>query len=499
MRDSLKLTAFSPRFCPHSDDLSHPDWTSGTLCSCTRDIQSLAYLRRATDTTGNMQATRQLAERIAATGYESIPPEARTVAKQALTDFIGVAVAGAREPLAEILANRIAEDGGHPQAALIGRPDRASVRQAAWFNGSAGHAHDYDDVHLAMTGHPTVPVAPVVLALAEHRGRSGAEAVAAFCAGVDTECILGRYAGPGHYRAGWHATGTLGAFGATAAACALNGLDAAGTAAALGIAGTRAAGLKSQFGTMCKPLHAGEAAANGVEAADLAAGGFTSRPDILETDQGFMATQGPASDCRRFDQALQQPAYTQDICFKYHAACYLTHSSIEAARQLRDSNGFGLDDIAEVEIRVDPGHFKVCNIQEPATGLEAKFSLRFTAAMSLAGLETASIRAYTDDLTTDEQLVALRDRVQVRAHDRPTPDSIVTIRTVDGAEYTRACNVAIPMTDLDAQWHKLETKFEALVGPVLGANAAASLIDDCRRLDEIEDLTPLFNALQTES
>ena len=444
-----------------------------------------------------MQATRQLAERIAGTGYESIPPEARTVAKQALMDFIGVTVAGGREPLAAILAERIAEDGGHPQAVLIGRPNRASVRQAAWFNGSAGHAHDYDDVHIAMTGHPTVPVAPVVLALAEHRGKTGAEAIAAFCAGVDTECILGRYAGPGHYSAGWHATATLGSFGATAAACALNELDPATTAAALGIAGTRAAGLKSQFGTMCKPLHAGEAAANGVEAADLAARGFTSRQDILETDQGFMATQSTTSDLQRFGQALQQPAYTQDICFKYHAACYLTHSSIEATRQLVDGNGFELADIAEVEIRVDPGHFKVCNIQEPKTGLEAKFSLRFTAAMALAGLETASIGAFTDELTRDEGLVELRDRVQVKAHPRPTPDSIVTIRTGDGAEFSQACNVAIPMTDLDTQWQKLEAKFEALVAPRLGRNAAASLIDDCRRLDEIDDLTPLFNALQS--
>ena len=412
-------------------------------------------------------------------------------------DFIGVTVAGAREPLAEILAARIAEEGGHPQARLIGRPERAPVRRAAWFNGCAGHAHDYDDVHTAMSGHPTVPVAPVVLALAEHRDKTGADAIAAFCTGVDTECILGHYAGPGHYTAGWHATGTLGSFGATAAACALNELDPATTATALGIAGTRAAGLKSQFGTMCKPLHAGEAAANGVEAADLAARGFTSRADILETDQGFMATQSPTSDLERFEHALAQPAYTQDICFKYHAACYLTHSSIEASRQLRAGNGFDPDDIAKVEIQVDPGHFKVCNIQEPATGLEAKFSLRFTAAMALAGLETASIEAFTDELTRDERLVALRDRVQVRAHTQPTPDSIVTIRTGDGAEYTRACNVAIPMTDLDAQWRKLEAKFEALVGPRLGENAATSLIENCRRLDELDNLTPLFNALRS--
>ena len=421
------------------------------------------------------------------------------MAKQALMDFIGVTVAGAREPLAEILAGQIAAEGGNPQAQLIGRPDKASVRQAALFNGAAGHAHDYDDVHTAMTGHPTVPVAPAALALAEHHRKTGAQLIAAFCAGVDTECILGRYAGPAHYAQGWHATGTLGSFGAAAAACALLNLDPATTAGALGIAGTRAAGLKSQFGTMCKPLHAGQAAANGVEAAGLAARGFTSRTDILETDQGFMATQSASSDLGRFERALEKPAYTQDICFKYHAACYLTHSSIEAARQLRESNGFGPDDITGIEIAVDGGHFKVCNIQEPATGLEAKFSLRLTAAMALAGVETASIDVFTDDLTRDGRLIALRDRVRVRAHEEPTPESIVTIHTADGRQYSQACNVAIPMTDLDRQWQKLEAKFEALVTPRLGANAAASLIESCRRLEEMDDLNPLFDALRANS
>ena len=446
-----------------------------------------------------MPATSQLAERIANTDFGTIPDAATTVAKQALMDFAGVALAGAREPLANLLAAEIAAAGGHPQAQLIGRPEKASVRQAAWFNGAAGHAHDYDDVHTDMIGHPTVPVAPAVLALAEHRGNSGAEVIAAFCAGVDTECILGRYAGPGHYASGWHATGTLGSFGAAAAAAALRRLDAPATARALGIAGTRAAGLKSQFGTMCKPLHAGEAAANGLEAVNLAARGFTSRTDILETDQGFMATQADSSDIDRFERAVRQPAYTQNICFKYHAACYLTHSSIEAARQLRAANGFDLDDIEDVQIEVDPGHFKVCNIREPATGLEAKFSLRFTAAMALAGIETASIDAFTDALTRDERLVALRDRVRVTAHATPIPESIVTIRTRDGAEHSLACNVAIPMADLDAQWRKLETKFRALAAPRLGENAAAGLIGDFRNLERMDDLSPLFNALGAEA
>jgi 2-methylcitrate dehydratase PrpD len=141
-----------------------------------------------------MTPTRALAERIAGTQYADIPAPARTVAKQALLDFIGVTMAGIDEPLARMLRDQVNEEGGHPQAQLIGTDERASTVQAALVNGSAGHAHDYDDVHTAMTGHPTVPVAPAVLALAERLGRSGEEAIAAFCAGVDTECILGHYA-----------------------------------------------------------------------------------------------------------------------------------------------------------------------------------------------------------------------------------------------------------------------------------------------------------------
>ena len=152
-----------------------------------------------------------------------------------------------------------------------------------------------------------------------------------------------------------------------------------------------------------------------------------------------------------------------------------------------------------MQIEVDRGHFKVCNIQEPSTGLEAKFSLRFTAAMALAGIETADIDAFTDVLTRDKRLVALRDRVRVTAHATPTPESIVTIRTRGGSEQSLARNVAIPMTDLHAQWIKLETKFLALVAPRLGENVATGLIDMFHRLERMDDLAPLFNALRTET
>lgn len=443
--------------------------------------------------------TLELAERIARTHFEALSGEACTVASQALLDFVGVALAGADEPLVRLLREQIDEEGGRPQAGLLGTTARAAVRQAALVNGAAGHAHDYDDVHDAMLGHPTVPVAPAVLALGEHLGRSGAELLTAFCAGVDTECILGRYAGPSHYANGWHATATFGAFGAAAASARLLGLDPERTAAALGIAGTQAAGLKCQFGTMCKPLHAGHAAATGVEAALLAARGFTSRLDLLEARQGFMATQSAEPSLDRFYSALAAPEFVPDICFKYHAACYLTHSAIEAARELARANALRPERVDSVEVRVNRGHFDVCNIEAPTTGLEAKFSLRFTVALALAGEDTASIRLFTDALTRRRDLVALRDRVRVVAHERPRPETCVRVRTSDGRTFETEANVAIPLSDLDTQWQRLIEKFHTLADPVLGDAGAETVEDCCRRLPDLDDPAPLWQALQAPS
>jgi len=446
--------------------------------------------------------TSRLAERIAASDLSTAPAAAVVVSKQALMDFIGVTIAGVNEPLTQILLEDAAEQGGFEQARVIGTQHRVSVQQAALINGSAGHAHDYDDVQSAMTGHPTVPVAPAVLALAEHHRCTGAQVIKAFLAGVDTECIVARFAGNSHYQRGWHSTGTLGTFGAAAGAAVLLQLDSAQTARALGIAGTQAAGLKAQFGTMCKPLHAGHAAATGTQAARLAAKGFSSREDILEVDQGFIETQSSSADPERFDRAMGQAAFAQDILFKYHAACYLTHSAIEATSLLCQSNLFDPNQIESVTVTVDEGHFKVCNIQSPRTGLEAKFSLRFTTAMTLAGVDTSSIDIFTDELTQHPQLVQLRDKVNVVAHQHQSnnpivsgSDTLVEITTTDGAHYQQAFNVAVPQRDLELQWQKLEHKFRTLVTPHLGVEQCEEIIALCHNLDRLDDLSPLFDAL----
>ena len=215
--------------------------------------------------------------------------------KHCLLDWIGVTIAGLEEPLTQMLIEQAEADGGEKQASIIGDGRRFSTSQAALINGSASHALDYDDVQTRLQGHPTVPVALVVLALGEKDGASGKDVITAFAAGVDAECRIGAYIGMTHYLKGWHSTATIGTFGAAVGASRMLCLDSEKCALAMGIAGTQAAGLKSMFGTMCKPLHAGKAAQNGLFAANMAARGFTSRPDVLERHQGFAHTQTEAT------------------------------------------------------------------------------------------------------------------------------------------------------------------------------------------------------------
>src|SRR5205823_3589790 len=268
-------------------------------------------------------------------------------------DYYGVALAGADDPLAAILLDELTEAGGAPQAGVIGHKVRVPALSAALVNGAIGHALDYDDVNLAMPGHPSVAILPGLIALAEERRSSGRDVVAAFVAGYETACRIGMAMRPGHYDRGFHATGTVGCFGAAAACARLLGLDAEGTARALGIAGTQAAGLKSQFGTMCKPFHAGKASQSGLLAARLAARGFSSRPDLVECEQGFALTHGadfnPAA-------ALASPPSGFHIfanLFKYHAACYLTHGPIECARSLREQHGVEASQVARMTLSLD--------------------------------------------------------------------------------------------------------------------------------------------------
>jgi len=443
--------------------------------------------------------TRQIVRRTRPLTHAALPDEIRALARQCVQDTIAVALAGAADDLVRILRAELEEAGGTPQSSVWGSTLRLPAGAAALLNGTMGHALDYDDVNLAMPGHPTVAILPAVMALGEARGASGAEVMAAFVVGYETACRIGRVMAPGHYDVvGFHATGTVGTFGAAAGCAHLLGLDEEQTLHALGIAATQAAGLKSMFGTMCKPLHAGRAAQNGLLAAKLAARGFIARPDSLECVQGFARTHSPDFHPQA---ALEDPAggfHIRANLFKYHAACYLTHAGIEAARMLRDRPGVAADRIAAITLRVDECTDRVCNIAAPRTGLEAKFSHRLTAAMALAGLETSRLDCFTATVAADPRIVALRDKVSVELlpHFGPT-HAVMDIRLIDQTTLSAEYDAGIPAADVAHQGGRIRAKFDGLVAPILGGERGAALGDAIGAIDRapsVAALAPLWAA-----
>lgn len=438
--------------------------------------------------------TRALAEQALAVRYETLTDEGRAVARQCILDYLACTLPGAAEPLTAMMLAEMEEQGGKETATIVGHSARLPALSAALINGSAAHALDFDDVNLAMPGHPSVAILPALLALAEERGSSGKDVIAAFVAGYELQCRVGTTISPGHYNAlGFHATATVGSFGAAAACAHLLGLDADQTATALGIAGTQAAGLKSMFGTMCKPLHAGKAAYHGLLAAKLAARGFTSRGDVLECSQGFARTHSPDFNPERALETPPGDLYLRANLFKYHAACYLTHAPIETARKLRDQHGVTPDSVKKIVLRIDGASDRVCNIPKPTTGLEAKFSLRLTTAMALSGIDTGRLDSYTDENTADPGLIDLRDKMQIDFQAGwPHTLAEMDIHLTDGRVVTARHDSGIPAADVAEQGRRLEEKCLALADPVIGANRVSRLIGAVAELDNAPNVRELM-------
>jgi 2-methylcitrate dehydratase PrpD len=439
--------------------------------------------------------TAEIAQRAAILGWRDLPDDLVERTKQCLLDWFAVTLAGAQDELTDILIQETLEDGGQGPASLVGRKEKVTPSAATLINGAASHALDYDDVNFAMGGHPTVTVVPALLSLGEQRKASGRLFIESFVAGYETSGRVGRLVAPSHYVKGFHVTGTVGSFSAAAAAGRMLGLDARQLAVAFGIAATQAAGLKSNFGTMCKPLHAGTASEHGLRAAKLAAKGFTARADVLECDQGFASSQ---SDHLNIDDALGEPPqgwHLRNNLFKYHAACYLTHAPIECAKEIRLKSNFPPERVKKILLRLDEGADRVCNIPHPTTGLEAKFSLRQTVAMALTGVDTANLDSYNEAVTQEPRIKALRDKMTIEFKPGWAKSvSEMAIQLDDGTTVEARHDSGIPWVDLQKQRQALETKFDSLAVPVLGAAGAKRLHNAIERIDSLADIGELARA-----
>jgi 2-methylcitrate dehydratase PrpD len=417
------------------------------------------------------ELTRELVKRSSALAFDDLPGEVVEVARQALLDWFGVTLGGSQEPGPRILLQSLtsgAGDGDGDGVTVVGHERLLAPPAAALVNGTASHVLDFDDVNARFLGHASVAVAGAALALAEQLDASGAELIAAFVAGYETACRIAVALGPEPYARGFHYTGTVGTFGAAAACARLLALEEPATAVAFGIAASQAAGLKSNFGTMTKSLHAGKACESGLLAALLAANGFTASPNAIE---GFAGSAG--GNCDAAAALADPPAgwYLLDNLFKYHATCYWTHSAIEGVLSLE----LDVRNVQSVELHVSDLELGTCVIPAPATGLEVKFSIAHLAAMALLGRDLTVIG---DRDAFDDGVIELRERIQLHTDGVAGQPTHVVMQLRDGSEVEAAVDVNSASRDLAGQAERLDRKFSRLAEPVVGRGAA----DDLRAL-----------------
>lgn len=421
----------------------------------------------------------------------SPPEDVLAAARHCVLDWLACCLAGAEEPLVRPLIKTVDEYGGRPAATVLRHGLRTSAPFAALVNGSMSDALDFADSNQNMRGHSTPAVVAAALAMAESRGLSGRAFLAAVIAGIETETRVG-VAMNRTLKPGWHPTGNIAPFGAAACAAMARGLDAARWTQALAIVATQTAGLHNSGGTMSKPFHSGKAAMNGILSASMAEHGFTGRADAIEASEGFITTRGGEQNIEALLATAGQYLIF-DTTFKSHASCALTHETIDNLLHLKHEHDIGVSRVKRLTLQVPRLYLRVCNIHEPATGLQAKFSLRAVAAMALLGDDTTRIAAYNDQRMADAEMRALRSRIDVEPRDDLHYVSIARVELDDGRRLSVRSDQRPSSINEARDPGPVRRKFAALVTPVLGTEAAKRLESQVLGLERMDSVRPLLD------
>lgn len=435
------------------------------------------------------------------------PDAARGRARTAWLDSVGVILAGCVEPPATIVQRIAAVDGAPGPCRILGTTRATGAGTAALANGTAAHALDYDDMCFVSMAHPSAPLVAASLAAGELAGSSGRDLLDAYVVGFEIECALGRAMNPSHYARGWHSTSTLGVVGAAGAVARLLRLGRTRAAHAIAIAASEACGLKENFGTMVKPLHAGVAARNAVLAGLLAAEGFTASPAAIDGPQGFVAAFSDGSrDVSGILAGLgsRWEIVETGITVKLYPSCAATHPTLDALLDLRRQHGFGVDDVAAIEVAVDAVTPGVLIYAEPRTGLEAKFSMQFCAAAA-AALGRVGVDTFDAAHVTDPAIRRLASRVTMRVDDalgRDAPSltqARVSVTLSDGHELTARADGARGYPERPASPEELDGKFRACAKRVLTDEAVEDALGTLHRFEDLPDIRLLTARLARQA
>ena len=458
-------------------------------------------------------STRAVVDFVTAARFDSFPPDVVAQAKRCLIDGFAVILAGSTVEGSEIVrqyVRSISKESG--AASILGRERmKVPALHAALANGASGHAMDFDDTQLSTTPdrtyglltHPTVPALASALAMAEERQASGVAFLEAFLTGFEVECKVAEAIDPEHYRRGFHSTATAGTFAGAAGTARLLGFDATHTAHAIGIAASLAAGLRVNFGSMTKPLHAGRAAENGITAAMLAAGGFTAGDDGLDGRWGYFQVLGGGAEPHRLIGALGRPhsIVNPGVSVKPYPCGSLSHPSMDAMLKLVTDHNIQPDQIKAIRLRAGSNILEPLRYQTAKTELEAKFCVPFLLGV-IALRRKAGIQEFTDEFVSSAPIQQMMTKVstvfdaKIEAMGFDKIRSIVEVDLLDGRTLTQPSDEryrgspAWPFTITE-----LRERFADCASPVLSKDRIQRALDQIESVEKIKDIRELTRTL----
>jgi 2-methylcitrate dehydratase PrpD len=456
--------------------------------------------------------TRAVASFIAQARGSDLPDALVTLAKKSILDSIGLAFAGSVADSGKLVRRHLdAQHLAEGTATVIGTARKLAPRFAAFANGIAIHADDYDDTQLAsapdrvygLLTHPSAPALPAALAVAEKLDASGPDTMLAYHLGVEVECKIAEAIAPRHYQTGFHSTGTAGTFGAAAAAAKLIGLEEEAVARALSVAGSQSAGLRENFGTMTKPFHAGRASESGVVAAELASLGWTATDTILEAPRGFFQAAGGGYDASAIEGKLGNPwtFLEPGVSIKPHPSGSLTHPASAVMLGLIRRHGIKAADVALVRVGTNSNMPNALIHHRPTDALQAKFSMEFCMALLLVD-GRADLDQFTDAATRRADLKAMIEKIDFVVDDEAERagfnkmTSIVTIAMKDGQVVSGRADFGKGSPADPMSYDEVADKFRGCCAfarvPRATAEAVVAMVRDFETLGSIRRLTALL-------
>lgn len=443
------------------------------------------------DEAATSSATQQLGAFIANVSSDEIgAPRLLHEAKRSLLNFFACALSASDDDAIETAVAVTKPFTGAPAATLIGRRERLDIAATSFVNAIGANLYDFDDTHLNTVIHPTAPVAPVALALAEQRGFSGRAVLEAFVLGAEVECRIGNSVSPRHYARGWHITASCGVFGAAAAAARLLKLDAEQASDALGIAASQSGSLVESLATSAKNVGVGNAARNGLLAAFFAQQGYKAAPLAIEGPLGWARAMGDVPQLAEISRGLGERWEFLKNTYKPYCGGIVFHSVVDACLELR-GKGVRAADVASITVSGDAlllarGDRVVNNERD------ARVSIHHCAAVALL-FGAAGLREFSPEVVMQSDVKALRGKVKAVLDDKmPTGASRVSVTTTDGKTMEAIVihargSIEKPLSDADieAKARTLSTGKSCDIEKLIAATWS---------LDEVSNVTELMRA-----